>query len=251
MESNKKSAFEQYQKKLREAERRIAEHPGYREHLKIEALNRSLNSVFIPNWKELLALLDAAATNEMLATELVQNVRKPTIRDRFDAALTQRLHNYLAGAQSLVDHVRRLMRNRSGSIAEEFTRRKQELLQNPEVPFMEDFRNFVLHRELPYISHSISMGRIGTALRMTKSEVELGVWQLLKWEKWKPLAREFLKAQGNVLILRPVIKKHGQLMIGLNGWLHNELAKANKQALIEVNKLVDARNSIQRGDPEK
>lgn len=119
---------------LKAAERRIFEHPGYKERMELQALELSITAVFVPNLRELRALLEAASTNEELAFELIQNVREPTVREQFHAQTTQRLPNYLASAQSLVDHVRRLMRDRAGPIAKEFERRKAALLQNPEVP---------------------------------------------------------------------------------------------------------------------
>lgn len=91
---------------------RIYEHPGHKEYLELQALERSILGVFMPNLRELVQLLDAAATNEELAFELIQNVREPVVRDRFYAEATQRLHNYLASASSLVDHVRHLLRDR-------------------------------------------------------------------------------------------------------------------------------------------
>jgi hypothetical protein len=52
-----------------------------------------------------MQLLDEASTNEELAVELIQNARPPIVRERFHAVATQRLHNYLASAQSLVEHL--------------------------------------------------------------------------------------------------------------------------------------------------
>ncbi len=234
---------------LREAERRIAEHPGYREHMEIDVLYRSLNFVFLPNLKELLALLEAAATEEILAVELVQNAQEPIIRDRFHSAMTQRLHNYLASAESLVGHVRHLVCGRSDYIAEQFTRRKEELLQNPEVPFMKDFRNFIVHRALPFFAHRLQLRNLNTPERAMESEVELDISHLLQWDGWSAASRAYLMAQEGGMALRPIVKKHAQLLLGLNGWLHDALSKANTEALAEVNKLVEARNAVLRGCP--
>jgi hypothetical protein len=228
-----------WKEKLKEAGRRIGEHPGYKEILELDALNRSLSGIFVPNFKELLSLLEEASTNPLLAGELIQNVRKPTVRDRFQLDLTRSLHNYLASSHSLVDHVRRLMRHREGPIAEEFLRRKQELLQNPEVPFMADLRNFIVHRTIPFFAH-----RFGSKSGQMDSEVELETVELLEWDGWSAPAKAYLKAQGHAVAIRPVIKKHGQLILELNAWLHKELCMANAEALKEVNKLIAIRNAV-------
>ncbi len=229
---------------LREAERRIFEHPGYRQYAELRALERSITAVFVPNLEELSALLEAASTDESLAFELIQNVREPLIRERFHAVTTQRLHNYLASVQSLVDHVRWLMRKRAGSIAEDFERRKQDLLRNSEVPFMVDLRNFTLHRTLPFLAHRLEITNVNTPEQTMESEVELSVAQLLEWAGWSGPTRTYLEAQGDAMVLRPVVKKHGELVLGLNAWLHNGLSRANEEALKEVNGLIVARNAI-------
>lgn len=94
---------------LREVEARIAEHPGYRNYAQASALLATIKHVVEPNWRELLAVLDAPNSNTALAMELVQNVREPQVRDRYRATLDQKLHNYLASAFTLVDHVRRIV----------------------------------------------------------------------------------------------------------------------------------------------
>lgn len=99
-----------------------------------DELQRSIQWVFLPNLAELLGLLQRAATDEELAIELMQNMYEPVIRERFQAAVTRGLHNYLASAMSLVDHVRAIMRGRTGRVADEFTERRWELQTNPEIP---------------------------------------------------------------------------------------------------------------------
>jgi hypothetical protein len=232
---------------LREAERRIFEHPGYKQYSALRAFELNITGVFAPNWRQLLRLLDAAATNEVLAMELVQNVREPVIRDRFHAEATRCLHNYLASTTSLVDHARRLMRDRRDAIAEEFGSKKATLLLHLEVPFMVDLRNFTLHRTLPFFAHSLAFTNVNTPQQAMKSEVELRVAQLLEWDGWSPAALNYLSRQGEAIILRPVVRMHGQLVSDLNTWLHNALSKAIEGTLHEVNKLVIARNAVLTG----
>lgn len=197
------------QNQLRVAEGRIRSHPGQIEHAELTALGQSLNVVFVPNWLELRQLLDQASTNIGLAMELVQNVHRPDVRERFQALTTQRLHNYGAATMTLVDHARRLMRGRSGLIVEEYQQRKAALLQNPEVPFIQDLRNYMLHRRLPNLLHRVSMNNVNTADQTMESEVQLSTAQLLAWDDWKPVSRAFLESQGDELSLRPVIFNHG------------------------------------------
>lgn len=232
---------------LDEANRRVAEHPGFQAHTDNEAFQRSIEDVFGRNLRELVVLLEKAASDTDLAFELIQNVHDDRVRREFHAQTTQRLHNYLAATMSLVEHSRRLMRGREGEFADEYERQKGGLLANPEVPFMMDLRVFTQHRQLPVLAHSLSMTNINTPEAVFESEVELSTHALLKFKRWSPASRQFMKDQGEVVPLRPVVKKHGQLVFSFNAWLFNELQSQNVAALDEVNRLVIERNAILTG----
>jgi hypothetical protein len=226
------------------ATRKIQEHPGFKEHQELEALGLSIDAVFAANYRELMDLLNAPATDHKLALELVQNVRPPKVRHEFRAQVTQRLHNYLASVHSLIDHVRRLMHGREGSFVESFRLRKAALREQSEHAFVVDLRNYTLHRRLPWFGHRLSVSQANTPQQKMDSQVLMNVAALLEWDGWTRRARIFLEGAGEVLDLRPVIEKHGQLVFELNSWLYGELASANEAALVEVNELVIARNMI-------
>jgi uncharacterized protein YdiU (UPF0061 family) len=248
LEQDRDEEHRGWRQRLEEADRRIATHPGYKEHLQLEVLRLSIAAVLAPNWKDLVQALEEVSTNEVLAVEMIQNVREPVVRDRFHAILTRRLHNYAASAQSLIDHVRRIMRKRTGPTAEEFNKRKRELLQHAEMAFVQDLRDYMLHRTLPFFAHTFTLQNVNTPEKTFESEVELATAPLLEWRKWTAPARTYLMSQGEAVNLRPVVKKHGQLLIELNTWLHEELTKENSAALKAVNKLIEIRNSILAGE---
>jgi hypothetical protein len=193
--------------------------------------------------RELLTLLEQAATDEQLAIELVQNVRPPIVRERFQALVTQRLHNYLASTTSLVDHVRRVMRGRSDPLAEEYERRKAALRQHPEVDFMVGLRNFTLHRALPLVGHMLSIQNVNTPGQSMASEVQLSVAELLDWKGWSMGSRTYVKGQGDGVVLRAVVRLHGELIASFNVWLHTQLVTENAGGIEELNRLVVARNA--------
>ncbi len=53
----------------------------------------------------------------MVSCALFQNVRRPIVRTRFNG-IAARADNYVASATTLVEHTRRIMRARTGPIAE-------------------------------------------------------------------------------------------------------------------------------------
>ncbi len=232
---------------LAEADRKVFEHSGYQRYSDQRAFQRSINAVFTANWRELMALLQGASTDPDLAIELIQNVREPTVRDQFQDQTTQRLHNYAAATMTLVDHSRRLLRDRNDHISQEFGVRLATTLDNPEVPFIQDLRNFMLHRSLPQLMHSLSMTNVNTPEAQMDSQVQLSTDELLEFKRWSPGSKGFLDAQAPALSLLPLITKHGQLVLSLNNWLFNALAADNASALVEVNELVVARNALLTG----
>ena len=230
---------------LEVAQRRIVEHPGYLEKQLYDGIARTVYAVLVPNRDELLGLLDRAASDADLAVELFQNVRRPVVRTRFEGAVMRALHNYVASAMTLVDHTRRVMRDRSGPIVEDFKLRRQDVVANPEVPFIQGLRNFVLHHSLPFVGHQVRVQPEPNVI--ATSEIQLSVRELAQWEGWSASTRAFIESHGEALTLRPIIRSHSELVVELNLWLYRQLADANADALAEVNELVVQRNAILGG----
>jgi hypothetical protein len=229
------------QARLDDVQRRMDTHPGYREYRACEDLARTINAVFVPNLDELLVVLNRPTQDAALAVELFQNMYRPDAREAYERDVTQRLHNYVAGSATLIDHTRRLMQDRTGVIAEEFKRRLADTLAHPELPFIKDLRNFVLHRSHPFLGHTV---RISDLTGAPSGEIELSTTDLLGWRKWSAQSRTFIKTQPESFALRPIVRQHGGLMVTLHNWLHNELAAANVAALEDANRLQVERNAI-------
>jgi hypothetical protein len=227
------------------AQRRIVEHPGFKEKELYDGLARTIYAVFAPNRDELISLLDRAKNDSDLAIELFQNMWRPTIRIQFEGAVMRALHNYVASATALVDHTRRIMHERSGPIVDEFERRKLAILAHPAIPFIHNLRNYVLHHSLPFIGHQVRV-EPQTGLDAT-TEIRLSTRELGAWKGWSAAARGLIDANKDELALRPVVDIHAGLVIGLNEWLVQELSVANTAALAEVNRLVDEANAVLGG----
>jgi hypothetical protein len=231
--------------RLEAAQRRIIEHHGYKEKELYDGLARTMYAVFMPNRDELVALLDRAKNDPELAIELFQNMWRPNIRMQFEGAVMRALHNYVASAMALVEHTRRIMRDRSGPIVDEFERRKLAVLDHPEIQFIQNLRNYVLHRSLPFIGHEVRV-QPEPGVDAT-SEIRLSTRELRAWDKWSAAARRLIDSNEDELALRPIVDVHAALVIDLNEWLIEALSKANSETLAEVNRLVDESNAILGG----
>lgn len=232
---------------LHEAERRLAEHPGYRAHSEHDAFRRTLLHVFQANAVELVTVLDHAATDLDLALELVQNVHNDYVRQRYMATLDQKLHNYLAGTMSLVDHARRLLREHPGAFLPEYKRRLAALLANGVVPFMIDLRVYTQHRKLPMPYNSLSLKPGDATAESMRSELLLSTSALMQWRRWTPASRGYIQSQGEDIALGPAVKLHADLVYDHNKWLLEALWDDNRGPLEEANRLVIERNAALLG----
>jgi len=232
---------------LREAQARLRAHPGYVEWLRIEAFSQTLNAVFGTNLRMLILLLRRATTDMNLQVQLVQNAARPDARNQFNAVLIQLLHNYVASTMTLVDHARRLRNNWTADLQTEFSERLAELVKNPEVPFIQGLRNFMLHRSLPFPAYTLHIADPGDEGPLTNMAIELSTEELLAWKGWTAEPKAFLRDQGETVALLPIIEKHGDLVFRFNAWVVNALGEANRKALSELNEIQVELNAILTG----
>src|SRR5687768_14922772 len=234
---------ERYELRLQDAKRRLVEHPGYADFYTRRALYGTIAHVFRPNFYELMRLLDAPSKNEQLAAELVQNVRRPDVREVYEAALMRALHNHVASSRTLVDHVRRVMKGQTGYVADEFDARRAKLLEHGEVHFIHGLRNFMLHRTLPFVSHELSISDVNQPTQAFKAKVSLSAAQLLEDDSWSAPARTYVRDQPDDVDLRHAVLLHGDLVYRLNSWLYDALEDEAGAVVEELNRLVDEVNA--------
>lgn len=227
---------------------RIHSHPGYQRHRELEAFWVSIVHVFRGNFLAVLELLREPGINVDLAIELVQNVRRPVVRDAFIGELTRALHNYLASAHSIVDHARRLMRQADPDFAAEFKTRVEEAIQDhPVMHFIGGLRNYSVHRRLPFLGSNFSMQNPNSPEAGFQSEIQMSVEQLLEWDGWPATAKEFLFQHAPTFAVGPLIEEHGPVVYDLNVSLHERLMEKNVDALSEVNEMVIEFNATLTG----
>jgi hypothetical protein len=231
--------------KLDDVERRLHAHPGFREYLDWKSVKRTLDAVFFQNQRVLLTILARPSQDPALAIQLFQNTSAATVRDGYELAVTNALHNYVAGTATLIDHTRRLMQDREGKLADEYRKRVTNANANhPELRFIKELRNYVLHVTHPFIGHTVTFA---SAQGPITAEIELSHQELLDWDGWHGTSRPFIEAQGEKIALRPIVESHGRIMIDLHVWLLQQLAEENREALDDANKLVVERNGILSG----
>ncbi|WP_217924559.1 hypothetical protein [Miltoncostaea oceani] len=237
---------EAIRRRVDDLQRQIDSHPARIEHHAIEALNESLNHVWRPNLAELEQLLVAPSQDQGLAIELIQNVKAPVVRDRFIASVLRATHNYVASTQSLVEHVRTVMRNRSGDTAAAFTIRRRDLAKDSSVAFFKDLRNFTLHRSLPPLTWEF---RVADLHRPDAFEFDfrVPVSALRLWSGWSASSRSLLAEREGGLSLEPLLRRHGAIVLDLNSWLIDRLLADGEAGRAVVNELITRQEMLITG----
>jgi hypothetical protein len=149
---------------------------GYRIQTKIRGLGGSYY-VFESNYLWLVRALDYFGREEV-SLELWRLDNRTKLGSFIDE-VTRLLHNFLASAHSLVDHTR-VFKNKmyKGHTFKKVYQDKvdRELKHSPTVSFVQDLRNYVLHKQLPIASAQLSLKGGGALLR---SLITPSSWMLM------------------------------------------------------------------------
>jgi hypothetical protein len=151
-------------------------------------------------------------------------------------------HNYLASSRTLLEHTRRIVTALCPGI--DFLREYQsnvnaDFANNPLSRFMQDLRNFTLHRSIPLSGPSVGSGIDGVVTGYYKLDRE----DLLRWGNWHESSRRFMGSfQGHLLVL-DITGQYHQLVSQFQGWLSDAL---RVRFLVEIQQEEELRNEIRQ-----
>jgi len=225
-------------------EKKISKHPGTKAHNLWDNLARTYQSVYRVNREHLVKFIAAPGENEKLSVELMQNQWAPKVKEAYMNELSRLIHNYVASSFTLVDHTRYLMTHYQASdFYKEYEAKKTKVIEMPEHHFLKDFRNYVMHRNLPPIDYTVGLRDEGN----NTFELRLNTPALLEWDGWTTKAQEFIKTHKDKLVLVDVIKAHSKVIDELNIWLLQQFTDLHSKDIEAVNKLMHLRNDILSG----
>lgn len=217
-------------REIKEIESRMTGSPGWRVVAESEALGRSFR-VFTGNARELLRTLAVFGNPEAIA--LLWDVDR---RVEFEAVLGEvdrQLHNYLASVKSLVDHTRSIVDGMypvGSAFRATYEAEKDRLSSTARARFVQDLRNYTLHRRLPNPIGRLSMERDQPA----RSRVLLSTAELLEWDGWSAGARGFLQTAGDEIDLADVIGGYTQEVGAFYQWFGGEQEREHATELADL-----------------
>lgn len=145
-------------------------------------------------------------------------------------------HNFLASAKSLVDHTRAFVDEHyiNSSFKQSYDQKIQaDFAKDPLVKFVQDLRNYMLHRGLPNGSMTIQIKKIdGTNAQDLSTTVSINRDKLLEWSKWTQLSRTYLESSDEDLKISKIGNDYGQKVLAFYEWFDKRLEKHHEQDLI-------------------
>jgi len=196
-----------------------------------EVVRRSW-SVFSRNTTELIDLLNVPATNIVVSLQLMGDDHDAT--NAFWEQLDQRLHNQIASAATLVDHVRRLLNYYTADVpalVEEYKQRNAAVTDRDETAYLRDLRNYLLHYGVPPVIQTLSLGSEGRA--GAGHNITLSAERLLEWPRWSAKSRRYLGSfpERDGPILGPDVATYADAMREMFVWLFDQRAVIHRESI--------------------
>jgi hypothetical protein len=198
--------------RLRAEQERILAMPGRVAWVKLKRLGRTAK-IFRGNARALLDHLKRLDDlDQMLATTSDQQAF-----EEFLDETERHLHNYVAAADSRVEHFRRFKRkDMPEGLQEEYQRRVDQDFDAAPLPkFVTDLRDLILHVRLPVQTATETWGP-GDAWSF---RVMLDSADLLRWERWSPKAREYIEASGKSVDLGRTVATYTGEIVAFDRWV--------------------------------
>lgn len=182
----------------------------------MEYLNRAhsrsfTRNIFTGNATELMRALSSLTDPAEYAKSLGDEDLSKT--HHIMREVSRLFHNFLAGAMTLVDHTRVFVDDfyLGTSVNKEFKSRvSRNFSDNKLTRFVQDLRNYMVHRGLPPLQRHLTMkpiegGQPGLATAQTG--FQLPTADLQEWKNWKSDSKKFLDEAGeNIDLISLVVR---------------------------------------------
>lgn len=157
----------------------------------------------------------------------------------FRQELLRLLHNYLASITTLRDISRNIKKKLNENIKNHYDFQIKTMNRvNYTIKFLQDLRNYTLHRNLPNIGIHFSAKRNSENEMEIKQIAYLPKKDLLEWENWSHNSKKFIERyQKEQLDLSEIINNYHSTIIGFTNLLIWSIRDEYKTELNELEKL--------------
>lgn len=150
-------------------------------------------------------------------------------------------HNFLAAAKSLVDHTRVFVDHYYDGtpFKDAYTQKiRNEIAEDPLIKFIQDLRNYMLHRGLPSGAMSLSMtNNPDTGEQTMETTVSIDKEKLLEWQNWTKGSQTFLSTAPVNIKISELSDAYGKKIETFYEWFDNKLKHYHRHDLKAFEKL--------------
>jgi hypothetical protein len=198
---------------------------GWRISRKIEHLGASFY-IFKSNYDELIQRIECFKRPEAI---LLWDVRNDDQLERFLKEVTRLLHNFVAAALTLVEHTRIIAREmyKDTEFWKEYNLQiTNRFALNPLVQFVQGLRNYILHRDLPLTSASLSSTH--------EASLKINISKLRTWRRWETVARDYIQAANDDEKIEDIVKAYTSSILDFYNWFYERQLDLHKEAFREA-----------------
>lgn len=231
MTANNKNDFATF-KERDEAVEKLMSLDGWRIGEKIERLEISI-FIFRGNFEDIMKSIEFFKSSSSL---ILHDVRNRNELHQFFKEVTRLLHNYLASAMTLVDHTRILVRELYGGETflefnnEYDSKIKTCFVENPLHQFIQELRNYIVHKELPIVGSKLNLEEI-------KADLIIDISELRNNFHWKKSAKEFIDSKGDDEKLGSITSDYFKLVLDFHDWFYARQLEIHSEIFKEANEL--------------
>jgi hypothetical protein len=236
---------QQLGKKLKELDQKLEASEGYRIYTKVDFLKKSY-FVFDGNYLTLKHVLDEFE-QPMTFLKLWDQTNHDRL-DLFMSDIIRLFHNYLAGAGTLLDHVRAFKEDvyQGTSFADEYQRRVEHQVENSSLHhFVQDLRKYMMHKGFPFALAELKLGSVSGGVEV-HSAIRLDVAELRNWEEWSDEGHEHLNTLGNKAKLDDIVSEHASIVADLYNWFLKKQSELHQKAFEELAELQGEREHLRQ-----
>lgn len=212
-------------------EDKIKKTEGWRIRNKMKDLDVS-KYVFEKNHEELYQTINLFKSDYAMAMKTIKASQGKGLNP-FLYELSRLLHNYLASGKTLIDHSRKLYQEEYENLAfsEVYKNKIEETFsKSPMAKFIQDLRNYSLHRAIPISGASYDISSSSNGLE----EVLLVKKRLLEWNGWTKKSKEYLDTCKEDIDLVQLINEYTKKIKEFQEWFHSKQMEIHKKDFDEL-----------------
>lgn len=222
--------------------------PGM-EYLNRRKLRAFTVNIFHGNFSELMKACELVENPEV-GLKLMSEEHRETLGTQAHMEVMRLFHNFLAAAKSLIDHTRVFVDDhyRDTPLMQAYQQKIQaDFADDPLMRFIQDLRNYMLHRALPGGSMSLSVSRNpDTNAHDMKSTVGIDKKAIETWGKWTKPSLAFLAAADDEIQISQISRAYGERVEEFAKWFDAKLQKHHEADIAAFENLQKEYQAAQR-----